>query len=374
MTARDKLLLLLTEDWFARSHFLPLIRRAQAEGYEVVVAARRSGADLGDVKIVDFPFARGSLRLRDLWREARRLQRLIRDEKPRIVHAVAIRPIALMTMTASRDAGVVFALTGRGFLALHRRFWFRCVTAVIRAMLSAALTARAGRVLLVENQADAEWVFRKRRAPPSSVVLMPGAGVDPDRFTCAPEPDGPVVVGFVGRLLHAKGVDLLVAAVEALREAGLDVRLAIAGETDPDHPRQFPAEIVERWRSLPFVTLAGRIDDINAFWRGAHIACLPSRGGEGLPRAMLEAAACGRPIVTTAVAGCAEFVIDGENGRVATKDDSSALAAALADLAKDSEIRRRMGLAARAKVIAGYTEAHAATRAALAWELSRGGA
>jgi glycosyltransferase involved in cell wall biosynthesis len=111
----------------------------------------------------------------------------------------------------------------------------------------------------------------------------------------------------------------------------------------------------------------GRVHDAAAFWRGVHVACLPSRGGEGLPRTLLEAAACGRPIVTSDAPGCADFVGGDAIGLVTPRDDVAALAAALQRLAFDAELRRRMGEAARAKVLAGYTEAHAAAVAARAW-------
>jgi glycosyltransferase involved in cell wall biosynthesis len=110
----------------------------------------------------------------------------------------------------------------------------------------------------------------------------------------------------------------------------------------------------------------GRVEDVAAFWGGAHIACLPSRGGEGLPRSLLEAAACARPIVTTDAPGCRDFV-SADMGLVTPRDDLTALAAALRRLAHDKSLRNTMGAAARATVIAAYTEAHAAEVASRAW-------
>ena len=364
---RPRMLFLITEDWFARSHFLPLLARARAEGFEVVVACRDSGADLGDVRKVAFPFARSSLQPLDLMREALALRDLVRREEPDLIHAVALRPIVLVLVARIRRCGLVFALTGRGFLALHRRLWSRALAGVLRAWLRVVLNEGSNRVLLVENDADAAWVGGKRGLPDAQVVLMPGAGVDPDHFKPSPEPGGPITVGFASRLLHAKGIDVAVDAVELLRSRGRDIRLLVAGEPDPDHPHQFPTETMEHWHALDGVAMLGRVADVNGFWSGVHIACLPSRGGEGLPRSLLEAAACGRPIVTTSVPGCADFVRDGNTGFVVAPSDVGALSAAITVLAEDEGLRLRMGAAGRERVLAGFTEHHAAAAAARAW-------
>jgi glycosyltransferase involved in cell wall biosynthesis len=366
MSAR-KLLFLATEDWFVRSHFLPLLRRARAEGYEVVVAARLSGAldDEAGVRLIDMPFARRSLAPGDVWREARALRMALREERPDLVHAIALKPIALQ-LAAGGQTPSVLALTGRGYLSA-RGGWRQLILGALATRLRAAV-ARGQSILLVENNADRGWVEGGQHPPDARVLQMPGAGVDPAAFTVAPEPNsGPIVVGVVARLVRSKGADLAVATIRQLRARGLDIVLRIAGEPDADNPEQVEPSEIEAWRATPCVELTGRIGDINAFWARAHIACLPSRGGEGLPRALLEAAACGRPIVTTDVPGCTDFVLRGETGLVAPSERADMLAEALATLAQDAALRARMGAAARARVVASYTEAHAADCAAEAW-------
>lgn len=367
--SKPKLLFLVTEDWFLRSHFLPLVRRAIADGFECVVAARDTGAltDVEGVRLIDMPFARGSMRPWELGRQVARLRAVIAEERPVLIHAIALKPIALLALARVRDVARVFAVTGRGYLAVGRAPWTTLVRWRIgRTLRREMRTPRS--VLLVENMADADWVAGEEPLAAQQVVRIPGAGVDVEAFTPTAEPaNSPIVVGVAARLIYSKGVDLAVAAVQKLRGEGMDIVVRVAGDIDPQNPERVRKAEIAQWRATQGVELLGRVADINAFWAGVHIACLPSRGGEGLPRSLLEAAAAGRAIVTTDVPGCAAFVVNGDTGLVVAPDNVIALAAALRALAEDKIQRRAMGAAGRLRVEQGYTERHAADAATLAW-------
>lgn len=370
--SKPKLLFLVTEDWFLRSHFLPLVRRAIADGFECVVAARDTGAlkDIDGVRLIDMPFARGSMRPWELGRQVARLRAVITEERPVLIHAIALKPIALLALARVRDVARVFAVTGRGYLAVGRAPWTALVRWRIRRALRRELRAPRS-VLLVENMADADWVAGAEPLASQQVVSIPGAGVDIEAVTPTNEPaDGPIVVGLASRLIYSKGVDLAVAAVRKLRDGGLDIVLRVAGDVDSENPERVQEGQILGWRAMDGVELLGRVADINAFWGGVHIACLPSRGGEGLPRSLLEAAAAGRAIVTTDVPGCADFVVHGEMGFVIEGDAVTPLVDALRQLANDPKTRLQMGLAARKRVVEGFTEQHASDCASDAWRLA----
>lgn len=363
---KRKLIFLATEDWFVASHFLPLVRRAQAEGYEVAVAARDSGALAGeDVRVIAMPFARGSLKPGDLWRETEAMRALLREERPDILHAIALQPIVLSLFTRPHTIARVFALTGRGYFGVSRR-WHKWVAPGFARLLR-KVVSEGRNALLVENAADRAWVESGAPLADERVTIMPGAGVDPDRFAPAPAPEGPIVVGAASRLIWSKGLDLLVDAIARLRAEGRDIRLLIAGGVDLKNPEAVRAATLEKWRAMAGVSLLGRVDDIAAFWAQTHIACFPTRGGEGLPRALLEAAACARPLVVTDTPGCVDFVRNGEEGLVVPRNSSFALAEAIGKLADAALLRETWGANARARVIAGFTEQHAADAAASAW-------
>jgi glycosyltransferase involved in cell wall biosynthesis len=132
------------------------------------------------------------------------------------------------------------------------------------------------------------------------------------------------------------------------------VALLLAGTPDPANPASISEAEAKTWSSEPGITWLGHVDDISTVWAQTHIAVLPSRR-EGLPKSLLEAAACGRPMIATDVPGCREVVIPGETGILVPVDDPQALAAAIEQLATSPELRARFGAAARRMVVERFS-------------------
>jgi glycosyltransferase involved in cell wall biosynthesis len=170
---------------------------------------------------------------------------------------------------------------------------------------------------------------------------------------CTPEG---CTMALVGRMLRSKGVLDAVAAVRALRAEGLVVNLLLAGAADPDSRDSLSdAELAVLGRE-PGIAWLGHVADVRDVWRRAAIALLPSSYGEGVPKALLEAASCGRPIVASDMPGCRDVVAQGETGLLVPPHDVAALAAAIRTLANDPELRTRMGTAGRARVLSEFAE------------------
>jgi glycosyltransferase involved in cell wall biosynthesis len=178
------------------------------------------------------------------------------------------------------------------------------------------------------------------------IYLIPGSGVDTDQLAAMPEPGGPITAAFVGRLLDDKGVRTLIAAQEILAKRGQPVRLLLAGEPDPANPASIPPDEIAAWKDREGVEVLGHVADIRTVWAAAHIAVLPSRR-EGLPKSLLEAAACGRAMVATDVPGCRVIARDGVNALLVPPDDPTALADAIDVLARDPVLRQTFAAAGR---------------------------
>jgi glycosyltransferase involved in cell wall biosynthesis len=161
-------------------------------------------------------------------------------------------------------------------------------------------------------------------------------------------------------MLAIKGVADAVAAARLLKQRGVALRLWLVGPSDSENPTAIPPATLRGWQQEGLVEWLGQVDDIAGLWRRAHIALLPSHGGEGLPNTLLEAAAAGRPMIATDVPGCRELVRTGETGILVPPRDPAALADALARLAADAALRQRLGAAARRLVEDEFGEARVA--------------
>lgn len=343
----------MTEDWYFVTHRLPLARAARDAGYRVVIAAR-FGEHEASLRAEGFQLEHIGLRrrarspLHDL-AALLELRRLYRRLRPTVVHHVALKPVVFGTLAALglRPLGVVNAVAGLGYTFSSSRLRARLIRLAMIPSLR-FLLGRPASVVIVQNDVDRETLERNGIADASAVVLIRGAGVDLGDFTPRPERPGPPVVLFAGRLLREKGVGDFVEAARSLRRAGVDARFVLAGEPDEDNPGSLTAAQVAAWAAEGVVEHWGRRNDMPAVMAEASVVCLPSRYGEGVPKVLLEAAASGRPVVTTDWPGCRDAVRHGETGLLVAPGDVDALAGALRELLDDPERRRRFGAAARA--------------------------
>jgi len=151
-------------------------------------------------------------------------------------------------------------------------------------------------------------------------------------------------------LLTDKGIRALVAAHDIVRAQGLQTNLLIAGNPDPANPASVSLQEVNEWTKRPGITWLGHVRDIASLWKRCHFAILPSHR-EGLPGALMEAAACERAMIATDAPGCREIVIDDQTGLLVPIEDPRALAQAIVKLATSAELRARYARAARELVV-----------------------
>jgi glycosyltransferase involved in cell wall biosynthesis len=359
-----KVLVVITEDWFALSHFVPLLSELKALAGTVVVAARPSDRfgelhELG-VETRAFDMQRGSLSVGQLRMVRDELAHLIDAERPDAIHAIAMQPMVMTSLalakTAHRPAAVIQHLTGRGYLGYaHSPLAFLLRTLAHLALWRCARRHNAW--LVAENADDVAEMIAARAAVPERTAVLPGAGVDPARYPQLAAPGNQIPrIAYVGRMIRSKGVHVLIEAQHRLRARGIHLLLDLYGEADSGSREAIPKEQLEAWNAEPGVTWHGRTDDVVGVWRMADIAVVPALGGDGMPRAMLEAAACGRPLVVSDVPGCRQFVRPGIEGLIVPPGDADALADALATLAADRALQLGAGAAARRKVVREYTE------------------
>jgi glycosyltransferase involved in cell wall biosynthesis len=362
-----KLLFLVTEDWYFCSHRLALARAARAAGFTVVVATRvrAHGEAIRSEGFVLCPLAwrRRGDGLLGAARAIRAIAGIYRAERPDIVHHVALKPVLFggiarrlaFPRATDRPAAVDAVMgLGSGFSTTAPAARLR------RRALGTALRAAAGSGgswVLVQNPEDRAALVGLG-IDPGRIALIRGSGVDTSRFVPLPDPEtGTFTMALVARMLRDKGVFEAVEAVRRLRARGLAVELLLAGPTDPDSANPLTEETLHSLAAEPGIEWLGPVADVRTVWHRAAIALLPSTYGEGVPKTLLEAAACARPVVATDVPGCREAVRHGETGILVPPHDVGALAGAIAELAADPVLRARMGRAGRALIEQQFTDA-----------------
>lgn len=346
------LMFVVNVDWFFLSHRLPIALAALHEGYQVHVATGLTDkrTELENHGLVVHPLAldRSSASLGDAWRTGLQLWQAFRAVRPDVVHLVTIKPVLLGGLVA-RLAGVpavVAAVSGLGFV-----FMARGVRATLRRVLVGALYRLAwghrNLKVIVQNPDDRASLARLAHLPDSKLALIAGSGVDLAQYRHRPLPPGVPVVLLAARLLADKGVREFVQAARLLQQQGVSARFCLVGAVDPANPASLaPAEVMQ-WVSEGVVECWGQRTDMAEVLADAYLVVLPSYR-EGLPKVLLEAAACGRAVVTTDVPGCRDAIEPSLTGILVPVRDAVALAEAINGLITDRVRCQAMGNAGRA--------------------------
>lgn len=348
-------------DWYFWSHRLPLARALRGAGYDVAVVAAeergfRSRIEEAGFRFLPLRLRRGSTNpVRELG-TLLDLVRIYRRERPELVHHVSIKPI-LYGSIAARLAGrpaILNAVTGLGhaFLPEVRRSLLGRITTALYHYACAGSTT----VVLCQNPEDRAALVVLGVVPEDRTVLIRGSGVDMSAFSPAPEPAGVPILLLCGRMLWDKGVGEFVEAAGILKEAGVPHRAVIVGIPDEENPNSVPLTKLQQWDRSGVIEWWGLREDMPTVFAQSTIVVLPSYYPEGVPKVLIEAAAAGRPIVTTDVPGCREIGRPGVNADLVRPRDPKHLADALEALLADPSRRAAYGAAGRLIAEAEFSE------------------
>jgi glycosyltransferase involved in cell wall biosynthesis len=370
-----KVVILAGTDRDSVAHCRALVDALQGLAREVVVVIDRADRDAGrdgldatdvgsGVGLVDLDCASDWNGLLAKGADAWRLARVLEAEQPDVVHAIGLKPAALaaLALHLTHARGVVAHLPDLGALQSDTGglAWpYR----QLAARLLASLLARPDSFLLVGREEDLADLRARGTDPGARFALLAGAGVDPDVYpVLPPSPSDMPVAAFVGSVDEASGVPELLQAFERLWARGLRLLLEVHGVRETEGaPGGLPEAVAAEWARLslhPGVHCLAWPADTREIWRRAEICVWPASARQGLPHALLEAAACGRALIVSDGAGGSAFVRDNAEGLIVPAGDVAALGAALERLARDADLRQRMGAAARLRVLHGFTSAH----------------
>lgn len=348
--AKRKILVSINSSWNFVNFRSGLLRGLQDEGFEVVALAPDDGhassiSGMG-IRYIPVSFDRrgtsllAELRLLGAYRRVLQAERpaaqLTFTVKPNIWGSLAARSLGIPTIANIAGLGTIFLRKG----ALNRG---------IRRMYALALNG--AETVFFQNPEDLELFVSAGIVPGAKAKLLPGSGVDLDRFAPAPLPSvtnagagrtGPIFL-MLARLLWAKGIGEYVEAARLLRERWPGSEFRLLG-IEEKREGAISLEQVNEWHESGWIRFLGSMSDVRPAIAEADCVVLPSYYPEGTPRSLLEAAAMARPIVTTDLPGCRDVVVGGHNGYLCAPRDAQSLADALERVACLSPAERaRMG-------------------------------
>jgi len=340
---------------------LSIARAARDAGFEVLIATRvdkhKERIENEGFKLIQINLNRKSRNILKGILSVLEIARIYHKEKPDVVHHVSVKPVLYGSLAAwiTGIPAVVNAVAGLGSIfatpgkkaAILRNF----IIFSYRLAFSPKNT-----VGIFQNPEDLSLFVSAKILKKEQTFLIRGSGVNTTFFRYLPEPKGIPVLVLAARLIWDKGVGSFVEAARILKNSGVVCRMALAGRPDPGNPKSIPEETLRSWASEGIIEWWGYREDILEVFAQSNIVVLPTTYGEGVPRVLIEAASCGRPIVATDVPGCREIVVNNKNGLLIPRDDPKALADALRGLIGDPLLRSKMGISGREIAKAEFSE------------------
>lgn len=355
----SRLLFVVTEDWYFWSHRLDLARAATQAGFDVSIATRvtdhgeriqREGFRLFPISL----FRRSKNPFVEI-ASVLELVRLYRRERPAIVHHVALKPILYGSLAAwiSGVPVVVNAFAGLGYAFTDEKRRGSMTHVYLRRALK-ILVRLSKSVVILQNKDDRDLLFDEGVIEIQHTRIIPGSGVDTKTFDVRLSVEECPIVMLASRMLWDKGIGEFVEAARRLKQNGVLARYVLVGRCDEHNPAAIEPAQIRRWVQEGLVEWWEHRDEMSSTLASAAIVVLPSYR-EGLPKVLLEAAACGKPLIATDVPGCRDIVTHEVNGLLVPVRDTAALAAAIDSLLRDSSLRAAMGAAGREAVIRAFS-------------------
>ena len=360
-----RLLYFVSEDWYFCTHRLPLAKVAVAEGYEVFLITSLSDyqkqIEEAGIKVIPLQyFNRSSGNLKTELLSLKELKTIYKNINPDLVHHVAMKPVIYGSLIAwiSKTPRVINAFGGLGYLFTHKNLKTRFLREGIQRILKILLN-RSNSTLILQNVDDEKLLLDRHIIQKDHLVLIKGVGVNTDIFSYQKEPHideekGPIVA-FVSRMLKDKGLLELIEAIKILRSRHIKAQFHFWGDIDPLNPSSITTQELNNWQQDGLIVWHGATKEVASVYQKSLLVVLPSYR-EGLPKTLLEAASCGRAIVTTDVPGCREVVQNNKNGFLVPSKEAFSLADAIQELITNSPLRKKMGKQGREIIERNFTE------------------
>ena len=351
---KKKLLLNLTEDWFFCSHFLERALAAKKAGYSIFVLSRQSlNKDVLDnygVKFISVPFDRKSTNPFYEFYVLIKIILIYKKVRPDIVHHVALKPVIYGSIAARicRIKSVINAPVGMGYVFTSDNIKAKILRPLLKILFKFLINSHNGinkrNKVIFENNDDLNYFINLKAVDPKNACIIQGAGVK-IKQTFQPQKNKKIpTIALVARMLKDKGINEFVEASKIVNREKILGNFLLVGDIDPGNPSSLKRQTLAKWNDDKIIKWLGWMDNVGEILKKTDILCLPSYR-EGLPKALIEGAAYGLPIVTTNTVGCKDVVEDGVNGFLVPIKNVDQLSKRILELIKSKDLRNKMGKA-----------------------------
>ena len=347
---KRKILYIVNSDWFFISHRLPIGLKLLSLGYDVHLATSFS-EDIEKLNSLGFKthelkLDRFELNLFKSLRSFIQILRIVYKIKPEIIHSVTIKPVIFGGLASRiyQKAIFVASISGLGYVFTNKNLTSYILKFIVKKLYKLSLSQRKLKVIF-QNKRDEDILTKLCKLKNKDKVLIPGSGIDLDKFKPTLVDKDSNIILFASRLLISKGIIEFISCAKEFYGSGL--RFVIAGKLDKDNPDCIGQEILEEEVKAGFVEYLGDVQNIKELILSAKVLLLPSYYGEGLPKILIEAAACGIPVITTNHPGCKDAIINNKTGLLVPIKDVQSLILALKKLLRSKKLCKNMGEEAR---------------------------
>lgn len=345
-----KLLFIVNVDWFFVSHRLPIAIEAIKKGYEIHLACAMTSKEdeLKSHGIIIHPLAlsRSGTGIKGELSVLYQIFSMIKKVNPNIIHTVTIKPVLYGNFIARllRVPVRISSISGLGYVFIAKGFKSKVFRQLISFMYRVALSGANS--VIFQNESDRNLLKKMGAITLEQEVFIRGSGVALDSYPVIVEPTGSPVVMLVARLLIDKGVNEFVDAAKRIKIIQPDIRMVLVGDIDAGNPKSISTQELKAWVENKVIEHWGYSHNVAVTMAKANIIVLPSYR-EGLPKSLIEAAACGRAVVTTDVPGCRDAIEVNKTGLLVPVKSDKQLASAILKLVNDKPMRQKFSSRAR---------------------------
>ncbi len=347
---KKKILFITNVDWFFVSHRLPIGIEAINQGYEVHLAAQFTGQEdfliAKGFKIHNVNFKKSQTSVIGSLISFIKIQKIIFKIKPDLVHAITIKPVLLGGLAAKiyGKASFVASISGLGYIFVSRNFISKLIKFFVIFLYKISLSNKSMKVIF-QNKDDKNIITRICNLDDTNTELINGSGVNLDTFKPNKLKSESNIILFASRLLISKGVYEFIECAQKLKNK--KYKFVIAGKLDLENPDCISSKKLYSFHKKGIIEYIGDKKNVKEIICASKIVVLPSYYGEGLPKILIEAAACGKPVITTDHPGCKDAIIPNLTGLLVPVRNTNLLVKAVNKIINSSSLCESMGIEGR---------------------------